>query len=325
MCPDCVFLLVIVNPVVKLMKQYLGRRRFLVCGGLGLTSSLLLKACGNSAPPANTAATTDSPEDMATSPTLDKIREMGRLRVGLDGAYPPFASREGNQMVGYDIDLGNIMAKNLGVEFEPMDTDWSGVIPSLFSGNFDLIFGSMSYTAERVERVSFSIPYTEASQAALIRAEDAATITSINDLSGKKLGIKIGSPGETLSEKLDINLKEESGNGFSEVRIYDDHPAAYIALAQGRVDAVLNTLATLSIVLRDQPETYTILRDVGSQNWAGIAARPDDTELIEFVDDQLRTLQADGTLAELQEKWFGFTMELIDKKPAVQDGQLVFI
>jgi polar amino acid transport system substrate-binding protein len=320
-----VFLLETVNSGVKLMKYSLGRRRFLVYGGLGLTSSLLLKACGSSAPPADTAATTESPDQVSAGVTLDKIREMGRLRVGLDGTYPPFASREGNKLVGYDIDLGNIMAKNLGVEFEPMDTDWSGVIPSLFSGNFDLIFGSMSYTPERVERVSFSIPYTEASQAALIRAEDADTITSISDLSGKKLGIKLGSPGETLSEKLDAQLKEEAGSGFSEIRIYDDHPAAYIALAQERVDAVLNTLATLSIVLRDQPDTYTILRDVGSQNWAGIAARPEDTDLIEFVDDQLRTLQADGTLAELQEKWFGFTMKLIDKKPAVQDGELVFI
>lgn len=310
------------------MKYSLGRRRFLVYGGLGLASSVLLKACGGEPSTGDTATTTDLDEDLPETPestTLDKIREMGRLRVGLDGAYPPFASREGNELVGYDLDLGRIIAENLGVEFEPMDTDWSGVIPSLYSGNFDLILGSLSYTPERVERVSYSIPYAEASQAALIRAEDEDLIQSVSDLSGKSIGIKLGSPGETLSETLDQILVEETGTGFSEVRVYDDHPAAYISLAQGRIDAVLNTLPTLAIVLQDQPGTYTILRDVGSDNWAGIAARPDDTELIEFVDEQLRALQADGTLEELQEKWFGFTMNLIDKKPSVEDGKLVFI
>ena len=91
----------------------------------------------------------------------------------------------------------------------------------------------MSYTKERLERVLFSIPYADASQALLVRAADKSNIKTIADMSGKVLGIKLGSPGETLKNKLETQLKTERGAGFKDVKTYDDHPAAYLALAQG--------------------------------------------------------------------------------------------
>ena len=109
----------------------------------------------------------------------------------------------------------------------------------------------MSYTKERLERVLFSIPYADASQALLIRAADKDKIKTIADMSGRILGIKLGSPGETLKLKLDQQLKTERGAGFKDVKTYDDHPAAYLALAQGSVDGVLNTVPTLAVVMRD--------------------------------------------------------------------------
>jgi polar amino acid transport system substrate-binding protein len=255
---------------------------------------------------------------MAAGLTLDDIRKAGVLRIGCEASYPPLTFRDANgAMIGYDVDLANAICKNLGVKAEFIDTVWSGVIPALYTKKFDLVMSSLSYTPERLKRVAFSIPYVEASQALLIRATDAKRITGIAGMNGNVLGIKLGSPGQTLQPKLDAQLKAEGGAGFKEIKTFDDHPAAYIALAQGKVDGVLNTLPTLALTLKNAPGQYAIVKGVGADNWAGIAARTEDTALIGLIDAQLKKFKSDGTLHALQQKWFGFDMNLPDAIPAL--------
>ena len=252
----------------------------------------------------------------AAGKTLADIKSAGVLQVGCEATYPPFTFRDGGKIVGYDVDLAAVMCGSLGVEPEFIDTQWSGVIPALYAGRFDVIMSSMSYRKERLEKVAFSIPYAEASQALLIRAEDAGSITSVSNMSGKVLGVKLGSPGEMMKPALDEEIAAAAGAGFSEVKIYDDHPAAYLALSQGTVDGVLNTLPTLGQVMKDRPGAYAIVRPVGQLNWAGIAARKEDTEIVEWMDSELTRLKENGEIYALQEKWFGFKMELSDEIPS---------
>ncbi|MGF1528697.1 MAG: transporter substrate-binding domain-containing protein [Candidatus Competibacterales bacterium] len=248
--------------------------------------------------------------------TLDDIKQSGVLRIGCEATYPPFTFREAGEIVGYDVDLAAIMAQTLGVEPQFIDTQWSGIIPALYAGRFEIIMSSMSYKKERLERVAFSIPYAEASQALLIRAEDQNTITSLDGMSDRVMGVKLGSPGETIQVDIHKDLESRLGQGFKDVKIYDDHPAAYLALAQGSVDGVLNTLPTLGQVLKDRPGRYAIVRGVGQQNWAGIAARQEDTEIVQFLDAELKRLKDNGEIYALQEKWFGFEMDLADDIPS---------
>ena len=189
------------------------------------------------------------------------------------------------------------------------------MIPSLYAKKFDIIMSAMTYTAERLQLVLFSIPYAEASQALLVRASDAATIKGIDDLAGKVVGIKLGSPGEVLVKKHDEQVKTRKGKGFAEVKVFNDHPSAYLSLAQNKVDAVYNTIPTLAIVLRDQPGKFAMVKGIGADNWAGIAVRKEDPEIVEFLDAELRKLRADDTLYRLQDKWFGFRMHLADAVP----------
>ena len=84
----------------------------------------------------------------------------------------------------------------------------------------------------------------------------------------------------------------------------------------GRVDAVLNTMPTLAMVLKDAPGKYAIVKSIGADNWAGIAVRKEDPEIVSFLNGELTRLKADGTLARMQEKWFGFRMTLADKIPS---------
>lgn len=253
---------------------------------------------------------------IAQAVTIDSIKKAGELKIGCEAAYVPFTYRQDGKIVGYDVELAEIFCKTLGVKPNFVDTAWAGVIPSLYAKKFDIIMSAMSYTKERLERVAFSIPYAEASQAMLIRAGDAAKIRAVADMNGRTLAVKLGSPGQILQERIDKELKGKGGAGFKEVRVFDDHPAAYVALAQNRVDGVLNTIPTLAMVLKDAPGRYAIVKGVGTDNWAGIAARKEDPELIKFLDGELVRLKADGTLYKLQEKWFGFRMTLADKVPS---------
>jgi polar amino acid transport system substrate-binding protein len=282
------------------MTKRIDRRSFL---RIGSSSLLLLPAAMPSL-------------SLASETALTEIRKAGVLRIGCEGSYPPLTFRDpAGNLIGHDIDLANAFCKDLGVKAEFVDTVWAGVIPSLYTHKFDLVMSSLSYTAERMKRVRFSIPYVEASQAMLIRAGDKNTLTSIKSMNGKTLGVKLGSPGQTLQPKLDADLKAAGGAGFSEVKSFDDHPAAYMALSQGKVDGVLNTLPTLAVVMKRAPNQFAIVKNVGTNNWAGIAARSEDAELIGFIDQELLKFKKDGTLRALQEKWFGFDMALPDTIP----------
>jgi polar amino acid transport system substrate-binding protein len=249
--------------------------------------------------------------------TLAQVRASGELRIGCEAAYVPFTYRQEGKIVGYDVELADLLCKALGVKPNFIDTAWAGVIPSLYAKKFDVVMSSMSYTKERLERVAFTIPYAEASQALLIRAADANTIKSVTDLNGRTLAVKLGSPGQVLQEKIDAALKGAGGSGFKEVKTFDDHPSAYVALAQNRVDGVLNTLPTLAMVLKDAPGRYAIVKGLGADNWAGIAARKEDVELVAFLNTELQRLKADGAIYRLQEKWFGFRLNLADKVPSL--------
>jgi polar amino acid transport system substrate-binding protein len=248
--------------------------------------------------------------------TIEGLKKAGLVRVGCEAAYRPFTFREGNKIVGYDVELASLLFAPLGVKVEMVDTAWAGVIPALYAGNFDVIMTSLTYTKERIEKVGYTIPYAEATQEMLVRASDSETIKGLNEMAGKILGVKLGSAGDTMKTKLQETLKAATGKGFAEVKTYDDHPAAYLALAQGSVDGVINSLATLTQVVKDAPGKYSIVRNIGPRNWAGIGTRKEDAEMIAFLNGRITALKASGEIYALQEKWFGVRMQLADQIPA---------
>src|SRR6185437_4867674 len=119
-----------------------------------------------------------------------------------------------------------------------------------------------------------------------------------------------GSVGQVLQEKINAQLKQAGGAGFKEVRIFDDHPSAYVALAQHRVDTVWNSIGALALTLKDAPGQYAIVKRLADDAWAGIATRKEDSDLTEFLNTELRRLKANGQIYALQEKWFGIRMSL---------------
>jgi polar amino acid transport system substrate-binding protein len=248
--------------------------------------------------------------------TIAQIKAAGELRIGDEASYVPFAFRQGGQIIGYDIDVADRFCKDLKVRCRVVDTVWAGIIPALLADRFDIIMGQLDYEPDRMKKVDFSIPYVDASQAMLIRAADAAKIKSLDDMSGRILAVKLGSPGADHITEIKAQIVKETGKPLAAVRTFDDHPAAYLALEDGRVDGVLNSYTTLAVLLKDQPGKFAIVRGIGPQNWAGIATQKGDTSLIDFLNSEIRKMEADGSLARLQIKWFGRSMTLPDTVPS---------
>lgn len=254
--------------------------------------------------PANTAE---------TNATLMKIYQQGYFTYGLEAQYRPFEFRDENdQIIGYDIDIANEMAKRMGVEARPVDTSWGAVIQSLYDGQFDFILGGMTATAERYKRVDFSVPYMDGSSGLLVRSDDG--IAERQDLNGRIVAAGEGTP----SVKQLEDTAAELGIAYDgEIRTFDDDAAAYEAIKTGRADAYASSIVSL-LDWASQNPGFTVVpfkSDAWPAEYSAAAFRKEDQTLRAVFNGLMIAMKEDGTLAELQLKWFGQSFSLPNDPP----------
>ncbi|HMR64000.1 MAG TPA: transporter substrate-binding domain-containing protein [Anaerolineae bacterium] len=260
------------------------------------------------------AAQLPTGEEVVGGGALADILQRGYFTYGLEAQYRPFEFRDENEnIVGYDIDIASEIGKRLGgVEARPVDTSWPTVIQTLYDGGFDFILGGMTATEERYERVNFSVPYMDASSGLLVRAD--AGITERAGLDGKVVGAGEGTPSvlqlEVTAEELGISYGDE-------IKTYDDDAAAYDAMRAGRIDAYASSTVSLLEFVKENPE-FTVI-PFKSDRWAAeystAAFRKEDEALRAAFNEILVQMKTDGTLAQLQEKWFGATFDVPNVPP----------
>jgi polar amino acid transport system substrate-binding protein len=252
----------------------------------------------------------------ARADTLDEVKRRGTLVVGMEAAYVPYEFVKDGKIIGYDPDIIAITVKNLGVKAQLIDTAWNGIIPALYAGKFDCIISAMTITAERAQKVLFSMPYADASNVILLRA-DEGRIKTASDLSGKTIGVQLGSAAAGIIKVYEAKLEAGGKPGYAEVKQYEHYPEAYQDLLNGRTDAVVNSKSTMMVMMRDVPGKFKLLNGITDITaYFGMAFRKDDTRLRDFVNSELAQLKKDGRLAELQRKWFGGTMATPNTVPA---------
>jgi polar amino acid transport system substrate-binding protein len=253
----------------------------------------------------------------AHADTLDEVKKRGTLIVGTEAAYVPYEFFKDGKIVGYDPDIADAMMPKIGVRAEFIDTAWSGIIPALYARKFDCIMSAMTMTKERAEKVLFSMPYADASNVILLRA-DEQRITTADDLSGKIIGVQLGSAAAGIIKEFEAKLKTAGKPGYGDVKQYEHYPEAYQDLLNKRTDAVVNSRSTMMVVMRDAPGKFKMLAGISDITaYFGMAFRKDDTALCDFVNAQLAAMKQDGRLGKLQEKWFGGTMETPDTVPEI--------
>lgn len=253
----------------------------------------------------------------ARADAMADAKKRGVLMIGTEAAYVPYEFVKDGAIVGYDPDIMAIIGPKMGVKPHFIDTAWAGIIPSLYANKFDCIVSAMTITAPRAEKVLFSMPYADASNVILLRAGETK-IKTADDLSGKIMGVQLGSAAAGIIKTFEAKLKAKGLPGYASVKEYDHYPEAYQDLLNGRVDAVVNSKSTMLVVMRDAPGKFKMIGGISDiKAYFGMAFRKTDGDLRDFVNVQLAEMKKDGTLSKLQIKWFGSTMETPNTVPDV--------
>ncbi len=262
-------------------------------------SMLFLGGCSSSSSESASTSTASSTEETTATDLLTTIKEKGVITVATEGDWSPYTyhDQETNELVGFDVELGKMIADKLGVSVEYKETDWDSILAGVQTGVFDLGINGVTYTDERAESFNFSEPYLY-DQTVLIVLEDNDDIHSFEDLNGK---ISTNSPGSSYAE-----MGEEYGATVTYINTFAD---TIQLLQRGDADATINSLSVFNEYVNEKGESAGIkIVDETEPEKTVIAAQKSDstTSLIEEVNKILDELRNDGSLSELSIKYFGY-------------------
>lgn len=226
--------------------------------------------------------------------TLAQIKQKGEMVAGNGGAYPPFDMVIDGQLAGFDIDMGNEIARRMGVKIKWEKIDFSGIIASLTSKRVDLLITAMTKTPERAQRIGFSVSYYETGIAAALKP--GVKIDSPKDLAGKVVAVQVGTSGERY-------IRDNFGSVVKELKVFNEFPLAFADVEAGRADAVVNTLPVVRYNASRRGNKLAIAGPWTSTD-VGINVRLEDTALMAEINRHLEALKTEGFLAKLDQKWF---------------------
>lgn len=216
------------------------------------------------------------------------------LVVATDTAFVPFEFKEGDKYVGFDIDMWDTIAKELGVSYELRPMDFSGIIPALQTGQVDVALAGITIKPEREEVIDFSDGYYDSGFLLMVGAN--SDIKDVADLKGKTLAVKMGTSA--------ADYAEENFEG-TELRKFPNIDNAYLELRTGRVDAAMHDTPNVLYYIKTAGNGQ--VKTVGAQMMAqqyGIGF-PKDSKLTAKVNVALANMKEDGRYNAIYEKWFG--------------------
>lgn len=233
----------------------------------------------------------------ATNLPTDKV-----LRVGCDAAFAPFTYTDDNgKLIGFDVDLINAIAKEMGYTVDMKGYPFDGIIPTLITNNIDLIISGFTISPERAQRVDFSDPYYRCGLTYLVMKDEATKYDSFEKIEKAEICTQIGTTGALYLQKT---LKSP------DLKQFNSPPETYLELQNGGCDVVVNDRPVNDFFLAQNPKNKDIVvsRDITSaQNeYYGIAVRKGNKELLDVINEGLDRIIANGEFAKISNKWFGY-------------------
>lgn len=256
---------------------------------------------------------------VAHADMLAKVKQKGEIVIATEARYAPFEMLQDGKIVGYGKDILDEVMKDLpGVKLKQLDVPFQGILPGLTAGRFDFVVTSLTITEARAKNYAFTLPISTASVTVLKRKGDTR-INRAEDMAGMVVGSQSGAPQVAVLRDFEKAVLAPKGKSVKEIKEFMDYNEAYAALAARRVDAVVQSLPNLAPLVKERPDIFEIVQPAfGPATYYAWAGRKDaDSEpLVAFFSDSIAKLNRSGKLAELQKKWFGFTMALpTDKVP----------
>ncbi|EYB69241.1 amino acid ABC transporter periplasmic amino acid-binding protein [Deinococcus phoenicis] len=230
----------------------------------------------------------------ATPRTLDQIKASGTLKLGTEGAFPPFNFYQGKTLTGFEVDLGNALGKALGLKVEWVVQPFDGLLIALNQGRFDAVVASHAITPERQKAVTFLNPHYCSTVNIVARKGGPL---SRQALAGKTVGTQIGTAQIPILQAIP---------GIKDVRTFPNDQTVLSALQAGRVDAWSSNGPVVAYMLKQTGQGGKILigEAISRERNAGAVAKG-NTALQGALNAALTRVQADGTYAKLSQKWFG--------------------
>jgi glutamate transport system substrate-binding protein len=227
--------------------------------------------------------------------TMGEIQERGEIRIGVKYDVPPFGflNPQTDEVEGFDVDMGRIVAEELGVEPEFVEAISDNRIPFLQQGEVDLILSTMTINQERDLEIEFSEPYYIAHGRILVPGD--SDIKGVEDLAGKRVCTALGSTYEET-------IREQAPD--AELRLVDTYSECLELLQNGAIDAE----STDDVILTGQIIQDDTLKMVGDELTTepyGAGIKEGDKEFQKFVSDTLEAAQEDGRWEDLYQEWIG--------------------
>lgn len=266
-------------------------RRVSAFAAAAMISTLALAACGSSDDGADAGATNASGVS-----TIQK----GTLKACTHLSYKPFEFKEGSKVVGFDVDLTDLVAKKLGLTQEVVDIEFATITSgaAFAAKKCDIGYGATTITDERKKAVLFSDPYFEATQALIVKKDSG--IKDLAGLKGKKVGVQTDTTGQSYVEE------NKGANGYTPV-VFEDLPTQLAGVLAGRVEGAVNDNGPLFDYVKDNPSTEVVAEFQTGEKY-GLMVKKDDPnaqKIIDAANEALKAALADGTYNTIYKKWFG--------------------
>lgn len=279
------------------------RRNTLIAGAaLALLLSTVGCDSGDSGGPQGTGATGDGTAALHDR-LPERIRDAGKIVVSNPLKNPPYAFLEadGKTLRGIAPDLSRALEPLLGVEFEWVDTPFPGLIPGLQAGRFDMIWGSITDTEER-EKVLDFVDYHMDGALLLVQSGNPRQISGLDSACGLGVGALSGSIQIEMLEDQSARC-EAAGRSKVDVRVYPDVPGGLTAVRSGQAAAFFAGVGAARYQAAVAPDAFDTAGPIYRASPFGAGVRKDDRALTEAIQAGLKQLVADGTYAEVLDRY----------------------
>ena len=223
-----------------------------------------------------------------------------KITVASNIAYPPFEFSPKGMPRGFDIDLMNEIAERSGFKVRYKNVRFDSILRGLNEDLFDAAISAMTITREREQQIDFSNPYFNADQSLMVAS--SSEVQSIDDLAEAPVGVQSGSTGQIEAEELLDNGQ------IGEIKPHRTIGEAFAALRGGKVDGVIYDLSAAHREVVKSGGAIRFVEPVPTGEQYGIAF-PNDSPLVEPVNEALAEIKADGTYERLYKKWIGMPPE----------------
>lgn len=240
----------------------------------------------------------DVRQQLVQESTLEQALKRGVLKVGMSTFVPWAMQDKDGKFIGFEIDVATRLAADMGVQVEFVPTQWSGIIPALLTGKFDVIIGGMGIRPDRNLKVNFSTPYDYSGMSIVAHKEKAAGFASIEDFNKPDVVIaaRIGTTAADAVKKYMPN---------AELRLFENESQTIQELLNGRVHAVVASAPLPAYQALKYPDKLFLpLPENFTKEPVGFAVRKGDFDTLNYFNNWIEVVNSEGWLKERKHYWF---------------------